>query len=401
MKFTGKIGLVAATLLAAASSMPERAFSQVPDAFDVRNSGFAPASPTIDTKSVLMTASTGWVAARGMPARFVGCPRPSPYMFGSHPGMFRYGWYMSPYDVRYSRAWLSPAYSWYAGWGSRPGFGYGSYWRGAGPGAWGPWPGSSGMCGPGSPSSAFFFGAGGYGYGGYPGFGGGYAYGGYRGFGSSGAYGGGFGGSYGGYSGYDGMSGGPSSYPGGSGLGSSGWGHIPESLRNMKGFRVIESRPTTVGADLRRSDPSRLDRWFEEFGPEGERVGASTPTTRDPVADARARGQATERTSRESISDKIARARSTERAGSASPRSAPYRTKAAEPGRSIPSARSPARSAPSRTAAPSSKPARATPRSSSRPSASSSARSAPRSSPRPAPKSSSKKSSRSSGKTPQ
>ena len=412
MRRTGNIGLIAAALLAVASAPPEHASAQVPDPFDVRNSGFAPASQHFDTRSVLTTASTGWVAPHGMSASFVGCPRSSPYMFGSNPGMFRYGWYMSPFDVRYSRAWFSPAYSWYAGWGSRPGFGYGSYWRGAGPGAWGPWSGSSGMCGPGSPSSAFFFGAGGYGYGGYPNFGGGYGDGGYRGFGSGYGYGGypgfsgfsGFGDSYGGYSGYrgfSGLSGDSSAYPGGSGFDSSEWGHIPESLRNMKGFRVIESRPTTVGADLRRSDPSRLDRWFEEFGPEGERVRASTPTTRDPVADARARGQATERTSRESISDKIARARSTERAGSAGPRSAPDRTKAAEPGRSIPSARSPARSAPSRTAAPSSKPARATPRSSSRPSASSSARSAPRSSPRPAPKSTPKSSARSSGKTPQ
>jgi hypothetical protein len=379
MKLTGRIGLVAALLLAAGSSMPERAFSQVPDAFDVRNSGFPPASPTIDTKSVLMTASTGWVAARGMPGRFVGCPRPSPFMFGSHPGMFRYGWYMSPYDVRFSRAWfrpVSPWYPWFTGWRSRPG--------------------SFGMCGPGSAGSAFFFGAGGFGYGGYPGFGG-FGYGGYPGYGGFGYGGypgfggfGGFGDSYGGYSGYPGftgLSGDSSAYPGGSGFDSSEWGHIPESLRNMKGFRVIESRPTTVGADLRRSDPSHLDRWFEEFEPEDARVRASTPTTRDPIADARARGQATERVSRESISDKIARARSAERAGSTSPRLAPDRTKAA----------------PSRAAAPSRKPSRATPRSSSRPSAGSAARSAPRSSPRPAPKTpkTPKSSSRSSGKTPQ
>jgi hypothetical protein len=399
MRRTGNTGLVAAALLTVASALPEQAAAQVPDAFDVRNSSFAPAGPAFDTRSVLMTASTGWVAHRGMPAQFAGCPRPSPYMFGSNPGMFHYGWYMSPFDARfsrtwffpYARTWFDPSFAWYAGWGGRPGFAYGSYWRGAGPGAWGPWPGASGMCGPGSAGSAFFFGAGGFGYGGYPGFGG-FGYGGYPGYGGFG----GFGNSYGGYSGYrgfTGLSGDSSAYPGGSGFDSSEWGHIPESLRNMKGFRVIESRPATVGADLRRSDPSRLDRWFDEFGPEGERVRASAPTTRDPIADARARGQATERASRESISDKIARARSAERAGSTGPRSAPDRTKAA----------------PSRAAAPSSKPARATPRSSSRPSAGSAARSAPsstraratpRSSPRPAPKTP-KKSSRSSGKTPQ
>ena len=109
MRRTGKIGLIAAALLTAASSLPEPASSQVPDAFDVRNPGFAPASLPFDTKSMLMTASTGWVASQGMPGAFVGCPRPSPYMFGFNPGLFHYGWYMSPFDVRFSRSWFFPA----------------------------------------------------------------------------------------------------------------------------------------------------------------------------------------------------------------------------------------------------------------------------------------------------
>ena len=123
MRRTGNIGLVAAALLTVASALPEHASAQVPDAFDVSNSSFAPAGPAFDTRSVLMTASTGWVAHRGMPAQFAGCPRPSPYMFGWNPGMFRYGWYMSPFDVRFSRAWfrpVSPWYPWFTGWRSRP-----------------------------------------------------------------------------------------------------------------------------------------------------------------------------------------------------------------------------------------------------------------------------------------
>jgi hypothetical protein len=362
MKFTGRIGLVAATLLAAASSMPERAFSQVPDAFDVHNSGFAPASPTIDTKSVLMTASTGWVAARGMPGRFVGCPRPSSYMFSSHPGMFHYGWYMSPYDARfsrswyfpYTRSWFYPSFPWYGG----PGYGLGL----------------GSMCGPGSPGSSFYWG-GGYGYGGYGGY---WGYGGY----------GGYGGSYWGYSGYGG------GYWGSNralGL-DNGWGHNRESLRQTKGFRVIESRPTTDGADLRRTDPGRFEEWSRRFGNEAADARSAMPDARKAIGDALARTRASQAASRESISDAIARARTADRPGSAKPRPTPGRTKAATPARSA---------SPSRTAAPSGTRARATPRSSARPSPSSAARSAPRSAPRPTGKGTRKSSPRSSGKTPQ
>jgi len=396
MRRTGKIGLVAALLLAAASSLPEQASSQVPDAFDVRNSGFAPASQPFDTKSMLMTASTGWVAAQGMPGAFVGCPRPSPYMFGSNPGMFHYGWYMSPFDVRYSRYWFSPASRWYGGWGGWPGFGYGSSWPAAGPGAWGPWPGSSGMCGPGSPGSSFFWGAGGYGYGGYSG------YGGFGGFGSGYPGYGGYGAGYRGYRGYD------AGYPGsprtGGGLGlDTGSGYIPESPRQAKGFRVIESRPTTGGADLRRRDPGLFEQWFEQFEPDVESARSATQARRDPVGDAAARGRASEQTSRESISDAIARTRAAERTGSAKTRPAPERTRAAAPTRTAPtratpSTSKPERSAPARTAAPSSKPARAAPRSSPRPAPSSSARSAPKSSSRNAPSASPKSKTGRSGK---
>ena len=375
MRRTGNIGLVAAALLAVASPLPEHASAQVPDAFDVRTSGFAPASPSYDTRSVLMTASTGWIAPRGMSASFVGCPRPSPYMFGSNPGLFRYGWYMSPFDVRFSRAWfrpVSPWYPWFTGFRSRPG--------------------SSSMCGPGSAGSAFFFGAGGFGYGGYPGYGG-FGYGGYPGYGGFGY--GGFGDSYGGYSGYrgfSGLSGDSSAYPGGSGFDSSEWGHIPESLRNMKGFRVIESRPTTVGADLRRSDPGRFDEWSRRFGNEAADARSAMPDARNAIGDALARTRASREASRESVSDAIARARTTSRTGSATPRPAPDRTRAAAPARTA---------SPSRTAAPSSTRARTTPRSTARPSPSGAARSAPRSSPRPTGKGTRKRSPRSSGETSQ
>ena len=365
MRRTGKIGLIAAALLTAASSLPEPASSQVPDAFDVRNPGFAPASLPFDTKSMLMTASTGWVASQGMPGAFVGCPRPSPYMFGFNPGLFHYGWYMSPFDVRFSRSWFFPANRWYAGWGGWPGFGYGSSWPAAGPGAWGPWPGSSGMCGPGSTGSSFYWGAGGYGYG----------YGGYSGFGRYGSFPGygGFGSGYPGYGGYSGYSGYGGGFPGSprssGGLGiDTGSGYIPESVRQAKGFRVIESRPTTGGADLRRTEPSWHERWFEQFEADTRQARSTAPTSRDPIGDALARGMASERASRESISDAIARARAAERTGSAKTWSAPERTRAAAPARTAPTrATPPARAAPTRTAAPSSKPSRATPRSSPRP----------------------------------
>lgn len=372
----GRIGLVAATLLAVASALPGHASSQIPDAFDVRNSNFAPAGPAFDTRSVLMTASTGWVAARGMPARFVGCPRPSPYMFGSNPGMFHYGWYMSPFDVRFSRAWfhpVSPWYPWFTGWSGRPGFGYGSHWRGAGPGAWGPWPGASGMCGPGSPSSAFFFGAGGFGYGGYPGFGG-FGYGGF----GSGYWGHGSGNwGYRGYEagwGYDGFGGGYRGSPGTSGMlgPDDGSGYVPESLRRARGIRVIESRPTTGGADLRRTESSRLDSWFEEFGTDARRIQASTPTSRDPIADALARTRASQRTSRESISDATARARATRTgvAPSADPRGS---ERISTPARPTPRTRT-ARTGSSKIRSP-----QAAPRSLAKPTSGSSARSAPKS----------------------
>lgn len=384
-----RIGLAAA-VFSTLAMVPQQAYSQVPDPFDVRNSGFAPASQPFDTKSVLTTASTGWVASHGVSASFVGCPRPSPYMFGFNPGLFHYGWYMSPFDVRYSRSWFRPAFNWYGGWGGWPGFGYGSRWPAAGPGAWSPWLGSPGMCGPGS---SFYRAAGGYGYGGYSGFG---RYGSFPGHG-------GFGSGYPGYGGYSGYSGYDAGYPGstrtGGGLGmDTGSGYIPESVRQAKGFRVIQSRPTTGGADLRRTEPSWHDRWFEQFEADTRQARSTAPTSRDPIGDALARGRASEQASRESISDAITRARTAERTGSAKtrPAPAPERTRAAAPARTAPRrATSPARAAPTRgsaertgsartRAAPSTpRPARtAAPRSFPRPAPSSSTRSAPKSAPK-------------------
>ena len=201
----------------------------------------------------------------------------------------------------------------------------------------------------------------------------------------------------------------------------TGSGHIPESVRQAKGFRVIESRPTTGGADLRRTDPSRIDRWFEYFEADAANARSTAPTSRDAIGDALARGRA-QQSSRESISDAIARARATapanaerpesrrservspptrptprtaaEQTGRVKTRSMPERTRAVAPTRTA---------SPSRTAAPARSSTRAAPRSSPRPAARSSARSAPRSSPRAAPRSSPrpapKRSSRSSGRT--
>ncbi len=95
----------------------------------------------------------------------------------------------------------------------------------------------------------------------YWGFGG--SYWGYSRFGGYSGYGG-YGGGYGGYREY-GSGRGASTYPDtwspGGALGlDTGSGHIPESVRRMRGFRVIESRPMTGGADLRRIDPTLSNR---------------------------------------------------------------------------------------------------------------------------------------------
>ena len=413
MSRSSTVGLITAAMLAVASTIPERALPQVRSSFDVRNSGFAPAIPQFDTRSILMTPSSAFPAATHPGRQSFGS-------FGFCPGAsgFGYGPFMSPFDVRISGYWFSPAYRWYGYWDRWPSFGYGSYWPATGWGAWNPWPASRGRCGFGN---SYYRGYGGYcgygGYGGYNGFGGNYW--GYR--------------SYSGYSGgYGGFGGG---YPGSSGWGSpmgSGWGtngalgldtglgHIPESVRQAKGFRVIESRPTTGGADLRRSRPSQIDRWLEYFEANAASARSEPPTSRDAIGDALARGRA-QQSSRESISDAIARARAigpgstarsesrrserfspptrptprtaVEQTGRVKTRSIPERTRTAVPGRSaapdraMPPTR---RAAPARTAVPTRTPARAAPRSQG-----SSARSAQRTLARPAPKSSS----RSSGNT--
>ena len=294
------VGLIAAAMLAVASAVPERALPQVRSSFDVRNQGFAPASPHFDTRSILMTPSSAFPTATHPGRQSFGSFGYCPWASG-----FGYGPFMSPFDVRISGYWFSPAYRWYGYWDRWPSFGYGSYWPATGWGAWSPWPGSRGRCG---------FGSSYWGYGGY---GGGYW---------------GYGGNYRGYSGYSGYGGG---YPGSSGWGipmGSGWGtngalgldtgsgHIPESVRQAKGFRVIESRPTTGGADLRRTDPSRIDRWFEHFEADATSARSTAPASRDAIGDALARGRA-QQSSRESISDAIARARATAPGNAARPES--------------------------------------------------------------------------------
>ncbi len=233
MSRASAVGLISAALVAIASAAPEPASAQ-----------------DLDTRSILTTPSAAWLSPplQHRPA-FASC--------GSPPG-FGYGPFWSPWDARFSRYWFSPAYRWYGSWAEWPGLGYGSYWPAAGWGAWSPWPVSRGMCrSPGSFYRGFGFGFGfgigislGSGYGpGYWGYGGyGDRYWGYGGYGDR-------------YSGYGGYGTHPDSWRTGGALGlDTGAGHVPESVRLMNGYRVIESRPTTGGADLQRIDRARLDR---------------------------------------------------------------------------------------------------------------------------------------------
>ena len=206
----------------------------------------------------------------------------------------------------------------------------------------------------------------------------------------------------------------------------TGSGYIPESVRRAKGFRVIESRPTTGGADLRRTDPRKVDRWFEQSEADAASARSEPPTSRDAIADAMARGRAYERLSRESISDAIARARATgpgtaarpesrsseristparptprtgaERTGIAKTRSTPERTRSAAPSRSTERAGPTRTAGPTRSAGPTRPTARTAPRSSPRVVPRSSVRTTPRSSARPASKASPKRAARSSGR---
>ena len=383
MRRTRTIGLIAIAMLAVASAVPERALPQVGSSFDVRNSGFAPASPRIDTRSILMSPSSSFSTAsqQAWPGSSF-CP--------GAPG-FGYGPFLSPFDVRISGYWFSPATRWYGSGSYWPSFGYGSYWPAAGWGAWHPWPASRSQCGFGS---SFYWGYGtGFGYGGNHW---GYGYRGYNRFG-------GFGGGYPGYptgsewsnSGWGNSGWGPGTYSGPRGTNGAlgldkGSGYLPPSVREAKGFRVIESRSTTGGADLRRTEPSRLDRWFEEFEADAGGARSATPTSRDPIGDAQARGRAYERSSRESISEVIARARAATRGAAATPE----RTRAEPPARTAAPARMPVRTTPSTRAG--SKP-KITPASAARSAPKRTPRAAPKSKPRVAPKSSR----RSTGKSPQ
>ena len=119
---------VAAVAALCLASLPVPAMSQVspgtPGAVDPR----LPAGlESVDTRDVLVTVSTGWIAPRGQPAVLATCPRISPHAFGRNPGLFHYGYYMSPFDGRYSSFWAPPLGREYSAWSPYPGLLYGSY----------------------------------------------------------------------------------------------------------------------------------------------------------------------------------------------------------------------------------------------------------------------------------
>ena len=213
------------------------------------------------------------------------------FMFGSAPGRFNYGWYSSPWDARYSGNWLSawpPAYGF---WAHHYGFGYGS--RG-GSYAWNPW----------SPWSSYRsycarrFGGYGFSY-----------------WGAGGSYfpiGPNWGAPYGPEWGWD-------YYPGSwrSFTPAGPPGYLDRGLSRAKpsvaprteagrsaslggerpGTRVVESRPETGGADLRKVDPRR-------------RAVAREDLAETPAAEARSQDRAVDDLPpRETVTDAINRAR--------------------------------------------------------------------------------------------
>jgi len=237
-------------------------------------------STGVDTHAFGLSAADvgfGGADAFGTPAAFAGRTYGSPFagpgryascggsassflfMFGSAPGRFNYGWYSSPQDVRFSRNWLTPWQPAYGFWAHHYGFGYGSRVGSYGWNPWNPWSSVRTGCG-----------FGGFGYG--------FSY-----WGAGGAY-----------------------YPIGPNWGTPygpewGWDYYPGSWRSFTpagppryvdrspgrakpsvaprtdadrsallggerpGTRVIESRPETGGADLRKVDPRRRAVALEEL----------------------------------------------------------------------------------------------------------------------------------------
>lgn len=206
------------------------------------------------------------------PGRYTTCGGSSSaflFMFGSAPGRFNYGWYSSPWDASFSGNWLSPWPAAYGFWAHHYGFGYGSRVGSYGWNPWSPWSSYRSYCG-----RRF-----GYGFS-YWGAGGGYYPGSWRSFAPAG----------------------PPRYVN---RGPSPAKPSVSADGVRPGIRVIESRPETGGADLRRVDPRR-------------RAVALEDLAKSPPAGSQARGRANDDLPPgETITDAINRSRA---------RTAPRRT---------------------------------------------------------------------------
>ena len=296
--------LVAALIVAA--TLPPAIASQTVTAagVDVHAFGLSPADVGFGGADAFglppAFADGTYGSAYAGPGRYASCGGSTSsflFMFGSAPGRFNYGWYSSPRDFRFSRNWLTPWQPAYGFWAHHYGFGYGSRVGSYGWNPWSPWSSVRTGCG----SSGF-----GYGF----------SY-----WGAGGAY-----------------------FPIGPTWGTPygpewGWDYYPGSWRSFTpagppryvergssrakpsvapraypdrsvyldgerpGTRVIESRPATGGADLRKVDPRRravaLEDLAETTAVESGAVGRAVEDlpTRETITDAinRARARAAER----------------------------------------------------------------------------------------------------------
>ncbi len=315
------------------------------------------------------------------------------FMFGSAPGRSQYGWYADPFDYAYSRNWLTPWPPSYGFWAHHYGFGYGSR---VGWNPWSPWSSMRTGCG-----SRF-----GWSYGPGP-------------FVTRSFWGRPYGPEWG-YDYYPGSSrsytppGPPRDYASNrrpvKDLPSTSAG-LESAGQERPGTRVIESRPETGGADMRKVDPRRTRVTITDLADATmpapretterilERIDASQrETMRDAIRRSRARTMpGTEvvkiplrpidpnATRASDIADRAARARAksaqpgTNARTKVEPRSTPRaetRTRAVP--RTVPRARSTPRSVP-----------RSVPRSTPSTRSTPSVRSVPKSTPKRAPKSSS------------
>ena len=255
MKGHRRVSSLAAALIVA-GALPTAIVAQTVTAtgVDTRAFGLSPADVGFGGSEAFglppVFGGSPYGATYAGPGHYASCPSASMFMFGSAPGRFNYGWYSSPWDARYSGSWLSawpPAYGF---WAHHYGFGYGSYVGSYGWNPWSPWSTYRSYCG--------------------RRFGYGFSY-----WGAGGSYfpiGGIWGSPYGPEWGWDYYPGswrsftpaGPPRYvdngpsrakPSTAPRADPG---LPVAQGGERpGTRVIESRPETGGADLRKVDPRR------------------------------------------------------------------------------------------------------------------------------------------------